>query len=287
MFHIGVMLSMANLKLIFGVVICGFAVFGLVISLPMLIFSGLFIYDSPVDISAPNAYAVVVSLGVSAPDLGSLHLMQMKFKGESLSMHELFIGIAPQSQVERFVTNVPHVMITSIGSDSTDTNYGDWRDDFDVEFIAGTQPLNMTSPPFWIEDDIGRFPIMTWYPEAGQYMLVIMNTDYSQGMELQYRQGMKIEILRPIGLAFLFISLFGILISGLLIYAGRSAGKKVKATQPPSVPVSPSSSPDSSVYGAPSSKIHESALFCPSCGYHLPAVIGDSNFCPKCGGKLN
>ncbi|MFX0205825.1 MAG: zinc ribbon domain-containing protein [Candidatus Hodarchaeota archaeon] len=277
---------MVNLKLVFGIAICGFAVFGLIVSVPMIIISGLFIYDHPVDISEPTAYAVIVNPNVYVPDLGNIHLVNIKFKAESLSAKDLFIGLAPKSQVLKFVENVSHIEITSINSEDQDSSFGDWRDDFEVVFVPGTQALNLSDPPFWIEESTGSSTVLPWYPEEGQYILVIMNTDASQGMELQYRQGIKFEIFRIIGIIFLVISLFGVSIGALLIYAGYSARKRTQVIERPSVPISPPSSSESSVYGAPSSKVHEPTLFCPTCGYHLPAVIQDSAFCPKCGGKL-
>ncbi|MFX1511499.1 MAG: hypothetical protein ACFFCQ_02830 [Promethearchaeota archaeon] len=271
---------MVNFKFVFGIAISIFAVIGLLFGLLLTIFGGFYFYESPAEVDNSTAYAAVISQEIStSPNLENLNLITFRFKAESLSEKELLMGIAPKAQIQNFLMNVPHVMVNKI--DSHDDSV-----DYDVEFISGNQPLNMTQEPFWLKSNIGRYPTITWNPKSGQYWLLLMNIDASQGIQLQYRGGMKINVLVGVGIVFLILSVLGICIGALLTYVGNSERKKAKLipTPIPSSPVTPS---HSSVYGTPSSKVTESTAFCPSCGYHLPAVITDSAFCPKCGEKLD
>jgi hypothetical protein len=117
----------------------------------------------------------------------------------------LFIGVAPTARVERYLRGVPHTVVTDIQSDP---------------FHATTREAGGNDAPeppdqqdFWAAT--ARDGELTWSVASGNWTVVVMNRDASQGVDANLAVGVKTALLLPIGIVLLVV--------GLLLAAGAIA----------------------------------------------------------------
>ena len=122
-------------------------------------------------------------------DVGTLRL-----KASSVDPgKEIFIGIAPQDDVERYLSGVHHSELLEVDSRPFRAEYRD---------IPGT---NTPSPPagqdFWSASVSGPGEQeLTWDLAAGSWAIVIMNADASLGVDTQVQVGFRSDLIRPAAL---------------------------------------------------------------------------------------
>ncbi|TLM73587.1 DUF4389 domain-containing protein [Pseudarthrobacter sp. NamB4] len=103
---------------------------------------------------------------------------------------EIFIGIAPQADVEKYLSGVHHSELLEVDSRPFRAEYRD---------IPGT---NTPAPPaeqtFWSASvsDPGEQEL-TWDFAAGTWAIVIMNADASSGMDTRVQAGFRSDLIRP------------------------------------------------------------------------------------------
>jgi hypothetical protein len=117
----------------------------------------------------------------------------------------LFVGIGPQTDVDRWLAGAPHARITR-------ADFGP----FHSAQIAVAGDRTLTPPMeqgFWAASVAGDgTQDLLWPSEAGQWTIVIMNTDAHAGVTADVSVGAKTGMLLPIGtglLAFGILSLAG------------------------------------------------------------------------------
>ncbi|WP_183044455.1 DUF4389 domain-containing protein [Pseudarthrobacter phenanthrenivorans] len=119
-------------------------------------------------------------------DVGTLRL-----KASSVDPgKEIFIGIAPQDDVERYLSGVHHSELLEVDSRPFRAEYRD---------IPGT---NTPSPPagqdFWSASVSGPGEQeLTWDLAAGSWAIVIMNADASLGVDTRVQVGFRSDLIRP------------------------------------------------------------------------------------------
>ena len=149
----------------------------------------------------------VGSGGMMPFNLGSLRL-----SAESASGAPLFIGVAPSQQVEAYLADVSHAVVTR-------ANIGPGGNSLSV--IEGTQaPADPTQQDFWTLSQTGTGEQnLVWNLQdlsaqenaapAASYTLVVMNADGSRAVNVDLRGGARSDLIAPLG--------WGLLIGGIAL----------------------------------------------------------------------
>lgn len=103
---------------------------------------------------------------------------------------EIFMGVAPQADVERYLSGVHHSELLKVDSRPFRAEYRD---------IPGT---NTPAPPgeqtFWSASASGSGQQdLTWDLAAGNWTIVIMNADASPGVNVEVQAGFRSDLIRP------------------------------------------------------------------------------------------
>jgi hypothetical protein len=147
----------------------------------------------------------------------------------------VFVGIGPRADVERYLNGVAHSVISAIDSDPFNVTYG--------QVEGGAPPTPPTEQDFWAASISGSGePTLTWDLEGGQWVLVVMNADGSQGIDLQLEAGVKTGLLLPVGIGMLVV---GLLVAGgsvlLIVFSTRNRRRPAPAPTPARPDLSPPS----------------------------------------------
>ena len=117
---------------------------------------------------------------------------------------DIFVGIARRTDVARYLEGVAHSVVNEIQGSPFRVTYRQ---------VAGdATPAPPADETFWAASvsGSGEKPL-TWDLEKGEWVLVVMNTDASQGVDVRLAAGVKTGLLLPIGIGLL---VFGLLVSG-------------------------------------------------------------------------
>ncbi|HEX6578644.1 MAG TPA: hypothetical protein VF082_09770 [Jiangellaceae bacterium] len=129
---------------------------------------------------------------VNAESLGTIRVNAVSEGGE-----ELFVGIAPEAEVDAFLADVPHEEFTGLGGPGTaiagDTEAGR-PDGVDIWVASATSTDTAT---------------VTWSMEDGRWALVVMNADASPDVAVDLTVGARIDWLDELGI--------GLLVAGVLL----------------------------------------------------------------------
>ena len=139
----------------------------------------------------------------------------------------VFIGIADSRDVDTYLSAVQHEDITSLEV---------FNSSFDYERQPGTaQPEPPGTQGFWLEEAEGvGVQTVEFDLEEGDYTIVAMNADASEGIEMEAVFGIKSSgVIVLIGVGFLVLAL-ALMVGGIvmLIFGVRRPGPKA----PPAVP---------------------------------------------------
>jgi hypothetical protein len=133
----------------------------------------------------------------------------------AISDPDVFIGIAPRADVDRYLDGVAHSVVNEILGKPFRVTYRQ---------VAGdATPAPPTEQTFWAASASGSGErTLTWELEQGAWVLVVMNADASQGVDARLAAGVKTGLLLPVGIGLL---VFGLLVAGgaitLIVLSGR------------------------------------------------------------------
>ena len=164
------------------------------------------------------------------PDRWPFHdgdLATVRVRAEAPASEEIFVGIAHTSDVDAYLDGVSHDEVTDIH----------WSNDR-VRYRRVTGERVALPPPgeqnIWAESAEGSSrQTVTWDVEGGNWSIVVMNADGSEGVTADVGIGVKVEVLPWIilGLAIAAVVFLG-LAAGLIIWATRPAGRTAPIVQP-------------------------------------------------------
>ncbi len=120
------------------------------------------------------------------------------------SAKQVFIGIAPQADVARYLTDVRHSELTEVRFSPFRAEYRD---------VAGTKPpARPADQTFWTASASGPgSQELKWDLRPGNWAVVIMNADASSPVSVDLRGGARSDLLWPVFL--------GLLIGGIVLLA--------------------------------------------------------------------
>jgi hypothetical protein len=115
---------------------------------------------------------------------------------------QLFLGIAPASAVDRYLSRVSHDVATDVSVTPFHLT------------LARNGGTAAPSPPgsqsFWVAKASGTHPTLTWIVTSGSYRVVVMNTDVA--MPVAFVGGLNLTI------PHLFATGIGLLIGGIVLF---------------------------------------------------------------------
>ena len=133
----------------------------------------------------------------------------------------LFIGIAPQADAQRYLSNVHHAEVTNVRFRPFGVDYRD---------LPGTNaPSDPSAQTFWAASSSGSGEqTITWPIQPGPWTVVLMNEDGSAGVSAQLDAGFHSDLLAPIaagvGVGGLVLLLVGV---PLLLLGAAGVGRSL------------------------------------------------------------
>ncbi|WP_198410975.1 DUF4389 domain-containing protein [Cryobacterium sp. TMT1-3] len=201
-------------------------------------------FTSPAETFAVDSYAITtpkldVGMDFGVPTGVGFDLATVRLQATAVdSDRDVFIGIAPRADVDAYLADVNHSELREVESRP-------FRDDY--LNVPGTQtPGAPTDESFWTESASGAgTQEIIWKPAAGNWSVVVMNADASEGVAVNLAAGVHTDLLGPIAVGLLVGGGILFLIGVLLVVAGaiglgrnlapapRTPGIAVASPQPP------------------------------------------------------
>jgi hypothetical protein len=147
----------------------------------------------------------------------------VRVQGMASPPNALFLGIAPTSAVEDYLSGVAHDEITD-----WDTNLAALTD-IEYRTNVGTAP---PGPPgtetFWATSGEGtEMQTLDWTIESGDWTVVIMNADAAAGVAAELAFGAAPESdINDIARTMMMVGSVALIGGGLLVYAGMSSRRR-------------------------------------------------------------
>lgn len=114
----------------------------------------------------------------------------------------VFIGVAPTSDVSRYLAGTTHERVT-------DLDYAPFRADYQRQ-TGDRRPADPAAQRFWTASAHGAGrQTLTWDVDEGDWSIVVMNEDGSEGVDVGVKAGAELGFLSSAG--------WGALVSGLIV----------------------------------------------------------------------
>jgi hypothetical protein len=158
-------------------------------------------------------------------------LGDVRLRSENVEDSETFVGIGPTADVESYLGGVEHDEVTDLDFDP-----------FSVEYrrIGGGEPAGApTEQTFWTASAAGPGEqTATWEPESGDWTIVVMNADGSNGVAVELSAGAEANFLLWLAIGLMIAG--GLLLGGgvtMIVFGARGA----TSTAPAAAAVAPAS----------------------------------------------
>jgi hypothetical protein len=143
----------------------------------------------------------------------------------------LFIGIAPEQAVDRYLTQVAHDEVSDVHS-------GPFTYD-SVRRGGSATPGVPANASFWAATATGPgTQALTWKPDVGRWAVVVMNADGSRRVAADVSVGAKTGVLLPVGIGLFALSLLVVIAAAALFAlalrepSGPAGGATAEAAAP-------------------------------------------------------
>jgi hypothetical protein len=147
-------------------------------------------------------------------DVGKL--ARVRIEAQATDGRPVFVGIAPQRDIDTYLANVAHSKLSDVNVDPFDPTYSQ---------VAGTtQPVAPVSERFWAASASGAQSTLTWKVREGKWGVVVMNADGSPRVAADLKFGANLGYLD-----WIYGGLFGagallLALAALLVALGVRAG---------------------------------------------------------------
>lgn len=144
----------------------------------------------------------------------------------------LFIGVGPAGEVAKYLDGVDHSEVADFDVDPFKVTY--------VAHPGGEPAADPATQTFWVASAIGTGPqTLNWDVADGNWSVVVMNADRSQGVDADVSVGGTLPIVLPIAIATLVVGgvllILGIVIIAVTVATRRTVSMPVQ-TPPGQVP---------------------------------------------------
>jgi hypothetical protein len=136
---------------------------------------------------------------------------KVRLKVDSRADKPVFVGIAPTSEVSRYLRHSAHAAVT-------DVSYSPFRAHYRAH-AGAQQPAPPAGQRFWAASAEGSGPqTLTWDVKHGSWSIVVMNADGSRGVDAGVSAGANVPILPAVGWTALGGGLVLLLAAGGLVF---------------------------------------------------------------------
>ena len=190
-------------------------------------------------ISPPIVFDEVPADSPERPPLEDIASFQVRAT-PVIPNQELFIGVADTSDVETYLSDVPHAIFENTDW-SHDRGPDQWSEapDARLQEIGGVEaPAPPGEQDFWAESVSGAgTQELTFDLQQGQWTLVVMNADGSRPVWVDLEAGARTELLGPIGPGLLIAGLITLVVGiPLLLFGAAGLGRDIDRPLPTTVP---------------------------------------------------
>ncbi|HSO91699.1 MAG TPA: DUF4389 domain-containing protein, partial [Arthrobacter sp.] len=197
-------------------------------------------FTTPSERYATNSYALTtprldIMADEGVPDTAPLGVVgSVMIGGSAAAGKEIFIGIGPRSDVEAYVNDVSHSVITEVRFNPFRVDYRD---------VAGAQvPARPADQGFWAASASGTGEQqLEWDLRSGSWAVVIMNADASAPVVVDMKAGARSNLLWPVFIGLLVGGIVFLLIGVPLIVLGAAGLGRGKGGPPQPGQLQPSS----------------------------------------------
>lgn len=150
----------------------------------------------------------------------------MRLKVDSRGERPVFVGVARTADVERYLGQTAHSVLTDV---SLDPFRAEYRTD------DGTRrPALPADQGFWAASAHGSgTQTLTWKVRSGGWSIVVMNADGSRGVDAGVSVGADIPVLTPLGWGLAGGGLLlALLAAGLVVAGARAPSRPAPERQP-------------------------------------------------------
>lgn len=171
-------------------------------------------FTSPTVALSTDTYALTsaeIDLGSRPGDwLPSGRLATVRLEVETTDTSQVFVGIAPDAEVDAYLDGVAHSQVTRIGPRSADVDY---------RTVSGGAPSTPpTEQTFWAASVEGTgSQTLSWELEPGDWTVVIMNADAGSGVAVEAAAGARAELVVPVAFFLLLGGLFFAAIAAVML----------------------------------------------------------------------
>ena len=174
-------------------------------------------------LTSPAGSFSVQSYALTSPRMGSIDLQDgpadigsLRLRATSTSGADVFIGVAPQADVDRYLTGVNHTELRNVDVNPFRAVYRD---------VPGSSaPEAPGDQGFWVSSAEGSgTQEIDWDLASGSWAVVVMNADASPGVSVDLQAGVRLGLLGPLAVGLLLVGLFLLLI-GLVLTALGATG---------------------------------------------------------------
>lgn len=159
-----------------------------------------FINTKPVELET-ETYAITTppaQIEIETPgpiDVGTLASLRIVAENRDPEKG-VFIGVAEATDLDGYLSNVAYAEIVELEMEPFEATF--------VTHSGEAAPQTPSAQAFWTASTSGVGPqTLTWDVESGDYALVLMNEDASQGVEIEAVVGARVPVIRPIGTSLL------------------------------------------------------------------------------------
>ena len=160
-------------------------------------------------------------------DVGSIRISAESANADK----EIFVGIAPRSDVERYLSGANY-------SELLDVSFRPFHVEY-RETQGAQQPPLPSGQDFWAASASGSGEQeLDWNIESGNWSVVIMNADASPDIRADLQAGFRSELFGPIAAGLLAVGAILLVIGvPLLIFGAQGLGRHATAAAPPGAAV--------------------------------------------------
>jgi hypothetical protein len=167
-------------------------------------------------LTSPTRSFSVQSYALTSPRMGSIELQDvpadigsLRLRAVSPSAADVFIGVAPQADVDRYLAGVNHTELRNLNVSPFRAVYRD---------IPGSSaPEAPGDQDFWVSSAEGPgTQQIDWDLANGSWAVVVMNADASPGVSVALQAGIRLGFLTPLAVGLMLVGLF-ILLIGLVL----------------------------------------------------------------------
>ncbi len=169
---------------------------------------------------ATDSYAITsdkIDLGEPGPDdwWADRDLATVRITADNTSDGELFVGIGPETDVEAYLSGVPHDEVTNVDFRPFSVDY---RREHPDGAATATPPQNEA---FWVAQSTGAATqTIVWDLEPGNWAIVIMNADATSNVSADIELGGRLDYLVPIAIGLAIGGVVLLVIGAAMIIGG-------------------------------------------------------------------